>query len=69
MNPIDNAETSYLMAIRAQEQVQPKNTTQIIDRITVTNTVVQAGTSQAAATFGNFIVSHSNSAPSVSLLT
>lgn len=57
MNPIDNPETAYLMAIRAQEQIQPKNTTQIIDRLTVTNNVVQAGTRQATEAFGAFIVS------------
>lgn len=57
MNPIDNPETAYLMAIRAQEQIQPKNTTQIIDRFIVTNNVVQAGTSQATQAFGTFIVS------------
>lgn len=56
MNPIDNPETAYLMAIRAQDQIQPKNTTQIIDRLTVTNNVVQAGTSQATQAFGTFIV-------------
>ena len=32
---IDNPETAYLMAVRAQEQETPKNTTQIIDRFTV----------------------------------
>lgn len=57
MNPIDNPETAYLMAIRAQEAIQPKNTTQIIDRLTVTNSVVQAGTQQATTSFGGFIVS------------
>lgn len=56
MNPIDNPETAYLMAIRAQDQIQPKNTTQIIDRLTVTNNVVQAGTTQATQAFGTFIV-------------
>ncbi|KAF3769193.1 hypothetical protein M406DRAFT_221321, partial [Cryphonectria parasitica EP155] len=55
MNPIDNPETAYLMAVRAQEQIQPKNTTQIIDRLTVTNNVVQAGTRQATEAFGTFI--------------
>lgn len=58
MNPIDNPETAYLMAIRAQEQIQPKNTTQIIDRFIVTNNVVQAGTTQATQAFGTFIVSY-----------
>lgn len=57
MNPIDNAETAYLMALRAQAQVQPKNMTQVIDRMTVTNQVVQAGTRQAQEVFGTFIVS------------
>lgn len=56
MNPIDNPETAYLMALRAQEAIQPKNTTQIIDRLTVTNSVVQAGTQQATTSFGGFIV-------------
>lgn len=56
MNPIDNPETAYLMAVRAQEAIQPKNTTQIIDRLTVTQNVVQAGTQQATTTFGSFIV-------------
>ncbi|CAN8098642.1 unnamed protein product [Discula destructiva] len=55
MNPIDNPETAYLMAIRAQDQIKPKHTTQIIDRITVTNNVVQAGSQQATKAFGNFI--------------
>ncbi|KAL2282857.1 hypothetical protein FJTKL_10245 [Diaporthe vaccinii] len=55
MNPIDNPETAYLMAVRAQEQVTPKNTTQIIDRFTVTHNVVQVGTNQAAKAFESFI--------------
>lgn len=55
MNPIDNPETAYLMAVRAQEQVTPKNTTQIIDRFTVTNNVVQVGTTQATKAFETFI--------------
>lgn len=63
MNPIDNPETAYLMAIRAQDQIQPKNTTQIIDRLTVTNNVVQAGTSQATQAFGTFIVRRPYSPP------
>lgn len=58
MNPIDNPETAYLMAVRAQDQIKPKNTTQIIDRMTVTNNVVQAGSKQATEAFGNFIVSY-----------
>lgn len=70
MNPIDNPETAYLMAIRAQDQIQPKNTTQIIDRLTVTNNVVQAGTSQATQAFGTFIVRFSPApCPLPSLLT
>ncbi|KAK7744901.1 hypothetical protein SLS53_003134 [Cytospora paraplurivora] len=51
----NNAETAYLMAVRAQDQVTPKNTTQIIDRFAVTSNVVQAGTVQATKTFENFI--------------
>ncbi|KUI52533.1 Transcription initiation factor IIF subunit beta [Cytospora mali] len=51
----NNPETAYLMAVRAQDQVTPKNTTQIIDRFAVTSNVVQAGTVQATKTFENFI--------------
>lgn len=52
---LDNPETAYLMAVRAQEQVTPKNTTQIIDRFTVTSNVVQVGTTQATKAFETFI--------------
>lgn len=65
MNPIDNPETAYLMAVRAQDQIKPKNTTQIIDRMTVTNNVVQAGSKQATEAFGNFIVSSSSTITSI----
>lgn len=51
----DNPETAYLMAVRAQEQVTPKNTTQIIDRFTVTSNVVQVGTNQGSKAFESFI--------------
>lgn len=58
MNPIDNPETAYLMAVRAQDQIKPKHTTQIIDRITVTNGAMLAGSQQANEAFQSFIVSY-----------
>lgn len=59
MNPIDNPETAYLMAVRAQDQIKPKHTTQIVSRNFVTNEVMQAGSMQAVKAFEGFIVSHS----------
>jgi len=70
-NPVQNAEARYFMAMRTREAMQPKNKTRLIndDTSIVGAGFVHAGTANANATFGGFIVCQGNLSATVSANT
>lgn len=57
-NPVDNAESRHFMRIRTEEAMKPKNKTRLInDDTSIAGAgFIHAGTANANATFGGFIV-------------